>query len=206
MAAFFARSGWRVCASIAAAPSRKFVDVEALQRRRQQADGAHLRGAAADPIPHREARQPAGLSRRTLSSSLPSPVTATACLRNCSPAFSKAAPWPRACRCASPWCRPISRSRRRAFAPSPAPIRSSTRSKPSGSVLSKKKISIGSRVATERVGDELRSERGAADADQQDVGEALARFVRRDLAAVDGGGEVFDARVGFNRYRRATGR
>ena len=37
----------------------KTVDVEAFQRRRHQADRAHDRGAAADPIVHRETRQPA---------------------------------------------------------------------------------------------------------------------------------------------------
>ena len=62
------------------------VDVEALQRRRQQPDGGQIAGAAADPVPHREAGQPA-LVRGDVVQLRPGLVMATACRENSSPAW-----------------------------------------------------------------------------------------------------------------------
>ena len=59
--------------------------------------------------------------------------------------------------------------------PPAAPIRSSSRAMPSGSVLSKKKRRIRSSARPEGVGDELRAERRAADADQEEVPEVAGR-------------------------------
>ena len=91
MAAFLSRSASRVCASIAAAPGEKTVDVEALQRCRQKSDRAHHRSAAADPIEHREARQPAVLLRVVIQLAARARDRDRMLSRNPSPACSKRA-------------------------------------------------------------------------------------------------------------------
>ena len=113
------------------------MDVDALERRRQQAHGARHGGAPAHPVPHREALEEALLAGLA--------VERAAVLRDRRPRGGRSRgrarhrPRPlRACRCASRACRPTSRSRARASPRAPRPGRPSTRSKPSGSVLSRK--------------------------------------------------------------------
>ena len=71
--------GMRVTSSIARRAVEHRLDVDALERGGQQADGAELAGATADPVPHREAGEPPSFFACLIELRLPAPVTATAC-------------------------------------------------------------------------------------------------------------------------------
>ena len=75
---------------------------------------------------------------------------------------------------------------------SPSPILSNTRSKPSESVLSKKKMSIGSSGEPRAADTNCGPQRGAADPNVQHVLEAPSIF-RGDLSGVNIFGECLDA-------------
>ena len=158
---------------------QKIVDVETLQRRRHQAHRAHDRSAAADPIVHGKARQPAVLLRvlvqlaadagdgdRMFSEIQTRLLITRRCFQHPVARFFRAAGF-----------RNHHRQRVRKMiadlvegAVEPVGVR----------VIEKINIERIGGVA-ERVGDELRSERRTADADQEDMLEA-SLLLRRDLS------------------------
>ena len=142
MAAFCATSGTRVRSSMAAAPARNASMSEPCS-----AIGSSPTALITDVRPPiqsgigKRASQP--LASACLSNSLPTPVTATACLANRSPLaanFASASSIPFRVSFVPPDFETTITS----VCESSSPILSNTRSKPSGSVLSKKKMSIGS--------------------------------------------------------------
>ena len=170
-----AASGRRVASSIAAAPASSACDVDPLQRRRQEAHGARHRRAPADPVPHREAREqalrdaPAGRARCR------SCVTATACCAKSSP---RARVGGRRLEHA------VARLRGAAGLRDDDDERLGEPLAEAGEhavdavgvgVVEEVRASARSSGAAEGVGDELRPERRAADADHEQVAEALGR-------------------------------
>ena len=202
MAAFCSRLR-RACFRIHRRGARQeIVDVETFQRRRHEADRAHDRGAAAHPIVHRETRQPSVLLRVFVQ------LAADAGDRD--RMFSEIQT--RLLITRGGFQHPIARLFRAAgFRDHHRQrVREMIADLVEGAIES-----IGVRVieeinieriggVAERVGDELRPERRAADADQEDVLEALS-VLRRDFSAVHVGRELFDARVGFIDVRAQLG-
>jgi hypothetical protein len=170
------------------------IDVKTLQRRGHEADRAHDRGATADPIVHRETRQPSVFLRifvqltahaRDRDGVLAEIQTRLLITRGC---FQH--PVARLFRAAGFRNHYHQGVREMVADPVEGAIKSV-----GVRVIEEKNIERIGGVA-ERVGDELRPEGGPADPDQEKVFETLA-VLWRDFSSVDGGGELFNARVGF---------
>ena len=170
----------------------EIVDVETLQRHRHQTNRAHHRSAAADPIPHRETRQPSIFLRV--------PVEITADAGDCDRMFSKIQSGSfeaRFCFQHSVPC--FFRSTRfRNDHHNRAPelivdlIEHSVESIRVGVV---EEVNVRRILrCPERVGDELRPKGGAANSDGENVLKffAVATF---EFSRMDIGGEFFDQRV-----------
>ena len=195
MAAFSSRSGSRVCASIAAAPARKFSVSKPCSAagNRPTALITEVRPPIQSNIGKR-ASQP--LLSAYLSSSLPDAGHGDGMFRKIQTGFFKARPR---------FEHPVARFLRAAGfgddddegvrEPGADLFEDAIEAVRIG-VIEKEDIHRIARRA-EGVGDELRSERRAADSDEQDVLERLPAR-RRDSADVNIGGEFLDARVGFD--------
>ena len=162
--------------------------VDPLQRRRQQPDRARHGGAPADPVPHREALEAALLARLAVERAAVL-VTATACGAEVEAARAvgrrglehAVARLRRAARLRDHDHERLGERRRRA-----RPARGRCRR---GRCCRGSAASSRSSAARQGVGHELRAERRAADADHEQVAEALGRG-RRDAAGVHPGREV----------------
>jgi hypothetical protein len=166
------------------------VDVDALERCGQQADGRQFRGAPADPVPHGEGFDPAfGLRLGVEAAAFGRDGDGGAGEFQVRAGEGGSAISAAALRVSA--VPPDLETTMTSASSSAPPSRASARSKPSGSVLSKKMDADGVVGRGERVGDELRSQGGAADAGEQDVAEGLARLAEQ-LARAQARGEVAD--------------